>query len=180
MIEVKILSIRISLMSPSQVVILKELDGARCLPLFIGRPEGDAITIKLTNDDAPRPLTHDLFATVLGELNAPPAHALISELRGKVYHAQLAFNRPEGGAPFEIDCRPSDALAMAVRAGCPIFVAADVMRAAGVLPPGAAAGDGDLTAFSDFIGSLDLGDLSDASDAGDAGSGTPDDDAPKV
>jgi bifunctional DNase/RNase len=163
MIEVKIESIRISLMSPNQVVILKEIDGPRCLPVFIGKPEGDAITFKLNHVEVPRPLSHDLAASMIEALDAKVSHVLIKELRGSHFIAALHFQGASGDARgvTEIDARPSDAIAIAVRVSCPIFVEDAVMSAAGVIPPAEAAGDDDLGAFSDFIGSLDLGDLDD-------------------
>jgi uncharacterized protein len=163
MIEVKIESIRISLMSPNQVVILKEIDGPRCLPVFIGKPEGDAITFKLNHVEVPRPLSHDLAASMIEALDAKVSHVLIKELRGNHFIAALHFQGASGDAhgESEIDARPSDAIAIAVRVSCPIFVEDAVMSTAGVIPPAAAAGDEDLGAFSDFIGSLDLGDLDD-------------------
>lgn len=163
MIEVKIESIRISLMSPNQVVILKEIDGPRCLPVFIGKPEGDAITFKLNHVEVPRPLSHDLAASMIEALEAKVSHVLIKELRGSHFIAALHFQGDRGEV--EIDARPSDAIAIAVRVSCPIFVDDAVMSAAGVIPPSNAAADDaggdDLGAFSDFIGSLDLGDLDD-------------------
>jgi hypothetical protein len=161
MIEVRIDSIRISLMSPNQVVILKELDGARSLPIFIGKPEGDAITFKLNQVEVPRPLSHDLAANILEHLGAKTSHILIREIQNHHYHASL-FLQHEGNE-IEIDCRSSDAIAVAVRAGCPIFVADDVMNEAGIIPDEGGSeemGDvGDMSAFDDFLSSLDLGDL---------------------
>jgi bifunctional DNase/RNase len=158
MIEVQIESIRISLMSPNQVVILKELDGERRLPVFIGKPEGDAITFKLNQIQPPRPLSHDLAANMIEELGARVSHVTIRELRESHFFAAIYFQDEKG--EIELDARPSDALAVAVRVKCPIFVEDEVMLAAGVIPPSdaEAAGD-DLGAFDDFISTLDLDDL---------------------
>ncbi len=162
MIEVKIESIRISLMSPNQVIILKELDGERCLPIIVAKPEGDAITFKLNHMEVLRPLSYDLAASIIESLEAKISHVLIKDLKDNHFFASLHFQGDSGEA--EIDCRPSDGIAIAVRVSCPIFVQDDVMQKAGIRQPGASdsqegeAGD-DVGAFNDFIGSLDLGDL---------------------
>jgi bifunctional DNase/RNase len=160
MIEVQIESVRISLISPNQVVILKELDGERRLPVFIGKPEGDAITYKLRQVVVPRPLSHDLAMSVIEALGARVSHVTIRELRDSHFFASIYFQGEKD--EIEMDVRPSDALAVAVRLKCPIFVEDEVMLAAGVVPPRdvEAAGD-DLGAFDDFISSLDLDDLND-------------------
>jgi bifunctional DNase/RNase len=157
MIEVKIESIRVSLMSPNQVVILKELDGERRLPLFIGKTEGDAITFKLNEVAVPRPLTHDLAVSVISELGAQPVHVVIHELRNKHFFAAIVLKVDNN--EMRLDARPSDALAMAVRVDCPIYVEDAVMDEAGVIPSQNQGAERDLGAFDDFISSLDLGDL---------------------
>jgi bifunctional DNase/RNase len=159
MIEVKIESVRVSLMSPNQVVILKELEGERRLPLFIGKTEGDAITFKLNEVAVPRPLTHDLAVNVLSELGAQPLRVVIHELRNQHFFAAIVLkvNNDE----MNLDARPSDALAVAVRANCPIFVEDAVMDEAGVVPSEAHGAAPDVGAFDDFISSLDLGDIND-------------------
>jgi hypothetical protein len=159
MIEVQIESVRISLMSPNQVVILKEITGNRRLPVFIGKPEGDAITFKLNQVASPRPLTHELTASLIEGLGVPIERVLVRELRDDHFFASI-FLRGEGGE-VEIDARASDALAVAVHVSCPIFVADDVMSSAGVIPPSDESNTDDLGAFDDFIRSLDLDDLSD-------------------
>lgn len=161
MIELKIESVRVSLMSANQVVILKELDGERRLPIFIGKTEGDAITLHLNGVHVPRPLTHDLAANILSKLNARLSHVLISDLRNQHFYAMLIMRSgddAEGELTF--DARPSDAIAIAVRMGCPIFVEEHVMDEAGVkIETDESATKEDLGAFGDFISSLDLSDL---------------------
>jgi hypothetical protein len=172
MIEVKIESIRMSLMNPHHVIILREIDGARCLPVFVGKPEGDSIRFKLNQDEIPRPLSHDLAADILEQLEARVSHILIRELRDQHFFASIIFQGDNGD--IDIDCRPSDGIAIAVRVSCPIFVDESVMSAAGVLPPNSAAND-DLDAFSDFIGTLDMSDINeDRGDDRDAGDGAGD------
>lgn len=167
MIELKIESVRVSLMSPNQVVILKESDGERRLPIFIGKAEGDAITFQLNGVAVPRPLTHDLAADILSKLDAKLSHVLISDLRNQHFFATIVLQTQtnEGSAETDneviLDARPSDAIAIAVRMGCPIFIEERVMDEAGIRPAQetGVVGQEDLGAFDDFISSLDLTDL---------------------
>ena len=161
MIEMRIESVRVSLMSPNQVVILRELDGERRLPIFIGKPEGDALTFRLNEVAVPRPLTHDLAASVLGALDAKISQVLISDLRNQHFFASIYVDA--NGTETILDARPSDALAIAVRVDCPIFVEEHVLDEVGTMLPRDRddAGAIDMGAFDDFIGSLDLSDLDD-------------------
>jgi len=164
MIEMRIESVRVSLMSPNQVVILKELEGERRLPIFIGKAEGDAIAFRLNNDlVVPRPLTHDLATSLVGALDAKISRVVISDLRHQHFIATLHLESQ--GNDLALDVRPSDALALAVRADCPIYAQEHVLAEAGVFPPASPAepetdsGQGNVGAFDDFISSLDLSDL---------------------
>ena len=162
MVEMLIESIRVSLMTNSQVIILREMEGKRRLPIFVGKPEGDAITLHLNGITAPRPLTHDLAASILKSLEADVNHIVINDLRKQHFYAIIVL-QPSGDEEAEItlDARPSVAIAIAVRVGCPIFVAEHVLEEAGVEPVelGSTPSKEDLGAFSDFISSLDLSDL---------------------
>jgi bifunctional DNase/RNase len=160
MIEVKIESIRVSLMSPNQVVILKEVAGERRLPIYIGKTEGDAITFKLNEVPVPRPLTHDLAVNVMAELGVQPAHVVIHELRRQHFFAAIVYTARN--TEMRLDARPSDAMAIAVRVNCPIYVEEAVMAEAGVIPSQGQGAARELGAFDDFISSLDLGDMSDS------------------
>jgi hypothetical protein len=165
MVEVTIDSIRVSLMSQNRVVILKDVDSNRYLPIWIGSCEADAITITLQEVEVARPLTHDLLKNVLSELGATVEHILVSDLRNEVFYARIVLEA--GGKPLEIDSRPSDALALAVRLHVPIYIEDAVMTKAAVQPEEemegeAAAGgraDTKLDAFEDFVENLDLDDL---------------------
>ncbi len=162
MIEMKVESIRISLMSTNQqVVILKELDGERRLPIFIGKPEGDAIAFHLNGVSVPRPLTHDLAANILNKLDARLSHVLINDLRNQHFYASIVMHIGDDEQEIMLDARPSDAIAIAVRLDCPIFVDEHVLDEAGVEPleEPETTGKEDLGAFGDFISSLDLSDL---------------------
>jgi uncharacterized protein len=158
MVEVKIESIRVSLMSQYRVVILKDAETNRYLPIWIGPYEADAITIHLQDVQVPRPLTHDLIIKVIEELGAKVERVIVSDLHNDTFYARVMLT--VNGKEVSIDARPSDAIAVAVRADCSIFVEDDVMERAGVQPEEeATVGDEDLGAFKDFIGSLDLDDL---------------------
>jgi bifunctional DNase/RNase len=157
-VEVKVEAIRMSLMSPGhQVVILKDVDAERFLPIFIGKPEGDAIILALREEDLSRPLTHDLALLILDSLKARVGHVLINDLRNNHFQALVVLNT--GDKEITVDARPSDAIAIAVRAGCPIFVDQDVMDAAGVVPQLGENASGDMSAFEDFLDTLNLDDL---------------------
>jgi bifunctional DNase/RNase len=160
MIEVKVDSIRASLMSEHRVVILKDLNDERFLPIWIGRYEAEAIAIRLQNIDVPRPLTHDLLNNTIGELGGEIAHILVNDLRNDTFYAKITVSL--NGRTVEIDSRPSDAIALAVRAGATIYVEEDVMARAGIVPESDVTEDADedeLSAFRDFIDTLDLDDL---------------------
>lgn len=170
MIEVIIDSIRVSLMSQHRVVVLKDTNNERYLPIWIGPCEAEAITVKLQEMPTPRPLTHDLLKSVIRELNGKVVHILISDLRQEVYYARIVVE--VGGEQIEIDSRPSDAIALAVRVGSPIFVSESVMDKAAREPDedieketaeeGAEGVDEKrLSAFADFVDTLDLDDLED-------------------
>jgi len=165
MIEVKVDAVRMSLMSPGQqVVILKAADSERYLPIFVGKPEGDAIILHLREEEATRPLTHDLALQVLENLQGSLSHVLISELRNNHFHAQVVMQvkrddaSTDEGTEVTMDARPSDAIALAIRARCAIFVDEDVMEVAAVHPLQDEAAS-NLGAFEDFLDSLDFDDL---------------------
>ncbi len=162
MIEVEIDSIRVSLMSEHRVIVLKALDQELYLPIWIGPYEAEAIAIRLKDVDIARPLTHDLLNNVIGEMGGDISHILVSALRDDTFFALISVS--VDGKQLEIDSRPSDAIALAVRAGAPIFVAESVMDQASITPEQDVAEDSgeeeDLSAFRDFVEGLDLDDLS--------------------
>lgn len=159
MVEVTIDSIRVSLVSPQRLIILKDVDQERFLPIWIGPFEAEAITIKLQDVDVKRPLTHDLLKRFITELGATVSHVLVNELRNDTYYARIVVS--VDGKQLEIDSRPSDAMALAVRAEVPIFVAEEVMEKASITPEEdqSEIESEDLSAFRDFVNTLDLDDL---------------------
>ncbi|NWG16330.1 MAG: bifunctional nuclease family protein [Chloroflexi bacterium] len=174
MIEVIIDSIRVSLMSQHRVVVLKDVNSERYLPIWIGPCEAEAITVKLQDMPTPRPLTHDLLKSVIRELGGRVVHILISDLRQDVYYARIVVD--VAGEQTEIDSRPSDAIALAVRVGAPIFVSETVMDRAATEPdedvekeaasetPTGEVDESRLSAFADFVDTLDFDDLEDSED----------------
>lgn len=167
MIEVTIDSIRVSLMSHHRIVVLKEQEGERLLPIWIGPFEADAITIQLQGMDAARPLTHDLLKSVIETLGAEVMHIIVTGLENTTFYAQIVLDID--GDTIEIDSRPSDAIALAVRVNAPIYVAEEVMDQACIQPgeemsltDGSSsqepedARDEDLGVFKDLIEGLDL------------------------
>jgi bifunctional DNase/RNase len=163
MIEVVIDSIRISLISQHRIVMLRDVDGERRLPIWIGPCEAEAITIELQDVEIARPVTHDLLKNVVEEVGGTVSHILINELRDQVFYARLFGDL--NGEMLEIDCRPSDAIAVAVRAKVPIFVEEAVMDEAGILPEPDVDEEADeqeaqkLDAFKDFVDTLDFDDF---------------------
>lgn len=160
MIKVKVDSIRASLMSEHRVIILKDVNAERYLPIWIGPFEAEAIAIRLRDIEVARPLTHDLLNNVITELGGAVSHITVTDLRNDTFYAEITVNLD--GRRMEIDSRPSDAIALAVRANVPIFVEEGVMAQAGISPETDVTeevDDEELTAFRDFIDGLDLGDL---------------------
>ena len=170
MIEVNIDSIRVSLLSQNRIVVLKEENSERFLPIWIGPFEADAITLQLQGMEAPRPLTHDLLRSVIETLGGEVIHIMISSLERNTYFARIVLD--VNGETVEVDSRPSDAIALAVRVQAPIYVAEEVMEQAGMMPEqemslteeGAHPEFGDtatedLGAFQDFVEGLDLDNL---------------------
>ncbi|MCD6726317.1 MAG: bifunctional nuclease family protein [Solirubrobacteraceae bacterium] len=107
------------------IVLLKTADGNRFLPIWIGHPEAAAILMKLQGATTPRPMTHDLMVDLLGELRARCVQVAVTELRDNTFFATVTL--AVDGREIEIDSRPSDALALAVRAGAPIFASEEVI-----------------------------------------------------
>ena len=128
LVEMQIESVRVHMLSNRHVVILKDPVGERYLPIWIGAWEASAIAMRLQGLQAERPLTHDLFAAALERLGVRVERVVISELADETYHARIHLERD--GIQVEVDARPSDALALAVRAEVPIFADEEVLAQA--------------------------------------------------
>ena len=169
LIEVSVDSIRIHMPTAQHLVILKEKEADRYLPIWIGSFEAQAIATKISGNPLGRPLTHDLMATAFGDLGVSVKRIVVARLADQVFYARLYVK--QDGRDLDFDARPSDAIALAVRVECPIFVASEVMETAGIIPE---ADDGEekekgetpmdeerLAVFRDFVNSLDLPELPD-------------------
>ncbi|MDP6403091.1 MAG: bifunctional nuclease family protein [SAR202 cluster bacterium] len=175
MLEMVIDRIQVSLMNYQRVVILRVKDSDRYLPIWIGPSEADSIALKLQDVSVPRPLTHDLLGSVIGTLGATVNHIVVSDLNNDTFYAKIILQL--NGSSMEVDCRPSDAIALAVRAQAPIYAEDSVLEKAGVqmdmetgkpIIPGEDGEDGEeprplreeelksLSAFKDFIENLDV------------------------
>ncbi len=176
--EMTIDSIRVSLMNYQRVVILKQRESDRYLPIWIGPAEADAIAVKLQDISVPRPLTHDLLQAVIDNLGAEITHVRVSDLQNDTFFAKIGI--AINGKQMEVDARPSDAIALAVRAKVPIYAEDSVLDQAGIqldaetgkpIMPEGSADDAEkpsevkeeelqrLSAFTDFINTLDLEDF---------------------
>ena len=172
MLEMAVDSIRVSLMNYQRVVILRAKDSDRYLPIWIGPSEADAIALKLQDVSVPRPLTHDLLRSVITALGAEINHVVVSDLSNDTFYAKVVIRH--NGTTTEVDSRPSDAIALAVRSQAPIYAEDVVLEKAGVqmdpesgkpIIPGE---DGEqtrplreeelksLSAFTDFIDTLNM------------------------
>jgi bifunctional DNase/RNase len=126
MVEMSIYGVSFDLVGKQPIVLLKTAEGNRYLPIWIGHPEAAAILMKLQNQAAPRPLTHDLLVNILGELEVEVLRVTVTELRDNTFHASITVQ--QDGNEIEIDSRSSDAIAIAVRAQVPIFAADEVIE----------------------------------------------------
>lgn len=173
MIEMVIESIRVSLMNYQRVVILKEKESDRYLPIWIGPAEADAIAVRLQEVAVSRPLTHDLLRSIIDALGGSIQYIVVNDLANDTFYARIIME--VDGRTVEIDSRPSDAIALAVRVQVPIFADEGVLDKAGVRldqeSVGDKAGEAEpytevkpeelekLSPFRDFIDSLDMDDF---------------------
>jgi bifunctional DNase/RNase len=175
MVEVIIDSIRVHLMAPQRVLVLKQTNSARYLTIWVGPYEAEAITIALQEVEVARPLTHDLLKSIFTAFNARITRIEIVKLQDDIFYGNIIAEAD--GQEIRIDSRPSDAIAIAVRAHVPILVHIDVMEAAGMSPeqdmpettsnaparkeapaPLSDEANDRLTIFKDFIDKLDIDD----------------------
>jgi hypothetical protein len=188
MIEVQIDSVRVHLMTPQRLVVLKQKNSDRYLPIWVGPYEAEAITVALQEVEMSRPLTHDLLNSVFGAFNARVARIEIVKLQNDIFYGSIVAEI--NGREVHIDSRPSDAIALSVRAHVPILVHPSVMDEAGIaqeqdmsesgeMPgksepaPLSQEGAARLSVFEDFLGKLDLDKLDDKDKPDDDGPADP-------
>jgi uncharacterized protein len=158
LIEVVVESVRVHMLSSQHVVILKESDRDRYLPIWIGPAEANAIAMRLQGLTVERPLTHDLLVSVLGALSSTISRVVVTHVTEGTFHARI-YLETSSGDETEVDSRTSDAIAVAVRTGAAIYVDQRVLDEAGVEPDSTEAGAEDeerLAVFRDFVNSLDV------------------------
>jgi uncharacterized protein len=147
-IEMTLAGVRIELPSNQPIVLLREAEGERYLPIWIGQSEAGAIALALQGVVTPRPMTHDLLKNILEEIAVEVSSIVITELREGTFYAVIHLQR--NGTAYEVSSRPSDAIALAVRLGCKIYASEDVLAEAAILIP---AGDEDeeVEKFREFL-----------------------------
>lgn len=133
LIEMSLAGVRIELPTSQPIVLLREAEGERYLPIWIGQPEATAIALALQGVVTPRPMTHDLLKNILEEMAVTVNDIVITELREGTFYAVINLQR--NGTAFEVSSRPSDALALAVRLGCRILADEEVLSEASILIP---------------------------------------------
>lgn len=131
MIQVELSKIIIDEKRQDQIIVLKEKNGERQLPIVIGFLEASSIKMKLSGVEPPRPMTHDLLVAVIQGLDAKLERLIIDKMVNNTFHAKLEFKTKDGQIKF-IDARPSDGVALAVRTSAPIFVEEDVIKKAAI------------------------------------------------
>lgn len=173
MVEVVIDSIRVSLISQQRIVILREVDADRYLPIWIGIYEAEAIALALQDVEVARPLTWDLLKNIFSILDARIIRVEVTSLHDDTYYGNIVAE--VDGRKLDIDSRPSDAIALAVRAHVPILVSRPILDSVGVTPeedmqetskdidqpaeiPAAEVNEENLSVFEDFIENLDIDD----------------------
>jgi len=179
MIEMSVEFVRVSMQNYNRVVILKEKEAERYLLIWIGPAEAEAIAMRLGDVQPPRPQTHDLLRNIIDSVGANVSHILVNDLNNDTFYARIVLEL--NGRQIEVDSRTSDAIALAVRVQVPIYAEESVLDRAGILidrePEGALATQAEplsrvnpeelekMSAFKDFIESLDLDDFGKRSQA---------------
>lgn len=183
MVEVIIDSVRVSLTNQQRIVVLRDINAERYLPIWIGPYEAESITIALQEIEVSRPQTHDLIKNIFNQMNARLVRVEVLSLKDDVFYGNLIVEI--NGEIVEIDSRPSDALAMAARTHAKIMVSEEVLNSAGIVPevdiqdsdfhqrpdstgdtqhPDDDINEERLSVFEDFLGSLDIGGTDDEED----------------
>jgi bifunctional DNase/RNase len=147
MIEMELTGVRVELPSNQPIVLLREREGERYLPIWIGAAEAAAIALSLQGVTTPRPMTHDLLKNILDEVAVDVRRVVVTELRDSTFYATIELGRSQDR--FEVSSRPSDAIALAVRLAVPIFASEEVLEEAAILIPGDE--DEEVEKFREFL-----------------------------
>jgi len=126
MIEMKVEGLVFDPLTNTPIIILKDVSGERSLPIWVGYPEATAIALQMETVATPRPMTHDLIKNILAEMNVNITHICVNDLKDNTFFAIITINT--NGGVVEVDSRPSDAIAVALRVKAPIFVASKVLE----------------------------------------------------
>jgi bifunctional DNase/RNase len=156
----ELIGVRVEMPANTPVVVLREQDGQhRLLPIVIGTPEASSIHAAISGMEPPRPLTHDLMVTMVARLGATLERVVITELRDHIFYAELRLT--SDGTERTISSRPSDAIALAARVGCPIFASEALLAEVGQVPPptDTEAAEAIIDEFRDFLDDLDPDDF---------------------
>jgi uncharacterized protein len=151
--EMDIYGVSFDLVGKQPIVLLKTKDGNRYLPIWIGQPEAAAILMRLQGASTPRPMTHDLVTEILNKLDAQVVRITVTELRENTFFAQVTVQMD--GTEIDVDSRPSDAIALAIRAEAPIFAADDVIEESAIEFEGEEVNEEEMVAeFKRFLDSV--------------------------
>jgi bifunctional DNase/RNase len=154
-IEMKIRGLMVDPSTNMPIVLLKDPQSEALLPIWVGLYEANAIALEVEKSQTPRPLTHDLLKNLIHGLNAHVQRVVVTELKDDTFYAVIWME--QNGEVVALDSRPSDALALALRTDCPIFVDEDVLRAAKVLPNPEQASSQDVRKWLESLNDEDLG-----------------------
>jgi uncharacterized protein len=158
--EMVIYGVSFDLVGKQPIVLLKTADGNKFLPIWIGHPEAAAILMKLQGATTPRPMTHDLVTDMLGQLDAQVVRITVTELKENTFYASITVQ--QNGSEIEIDSRPSDAIALAVRADAPIFAAEEVIEESAIEFEGEASEEDIVDEFKKFLDRVSAEDFAEA------------------
>ena len=161
--EMVIYGVSFDLVGKQPIVLLKTTEGNKFLPIWIGHPEAAAILMKLQGASTPRPMTHDLVTDMLSQLDAQVVRITVTELRDSTFYAQITVQ--QDGSEIEIDSRPSDAIALAIRAEAPIFVADRVIEESAIEFEGEEVNEEEIVSeFKQFLDNVTPDEFAEAAD----------------
>ena len=170
--EMVIYGVSFDMVGKQPIVLLKTRKGNKFLPIWIGHPEAAAILMKLQGANTPRPMTHDLVGDMLSELDVSCAKVAVTELKENTFYASITLSL--NGREVDVDSRPSDAIAIAVRSGAPIFAAEDVIAESAIEFEHEVENEDEVVEkFKDFLDSVNPDDF--AGESGESGESGEDD-----